>query len=336
MQGLRVASDRNSLNLVIFGKIAAAGEERLRQDGRFSVAAYPDFPPERIEAAADADAIIVRMTPIDKPLIAAAPRLKIVSRHGVGYDTVDAAALAERGIPLSVTGDVNSGAVAEHALALMLALAKRVVTYDRAVRTGEFRIRDTFSARELNGRTILLVGYGRIGRKVAHLALAFGMKVAVYDPFVDAAALAGEGNEVAPDLMAGLAIADIVSVHAPKTPETTHIIGAAALRAMRPDAWLVNVARGGLVDETALLAALDAGAIAGAALDVFEVEPPAADNPLLAHERVVLSPHSAAFTIECADRMALSCVENVIDHFDGKLDQSLVVNRKALAERAAS
>lgn len=331
-----MASDRNSLNLVIFGKIAAAGEERLRKDGRFSVAAYPDFPPERIEAAADADAIIVRMTPIDRPLIEAAPRLKIVSRHGVGYDTVDAAALAEHGIPLSVTGDVNSGAVAEHALALMLALAKRVVTYDRAVRSGDFRIRDTFSARELNGRTILLVGYGRIGRKVAHLALAFGMKVAVYDPFVDAASLAKEGIEIAPDLMAGLSIADIVSVHAPKTPETTHIIGEAALAAMRPDAWLVNVARGGLVDETALLAALDAGLIAGAALDVFETEPPARDNPLLSHERVVVSPHSAAFTIECADRMALSCVENVIDYFDGKLDQSLVVNRRALAERAAS
>ncbi len=131
-------------------------------------------------------------------------------------------------------------------------------------------------------------------------------------------------------------MADIVSVHAPKTPETTHIIGEAALKAMRTDAWLVNVARGGLVDERALLAALDSGAIAGAALDVFEIEPPTPDNPLFSHERVVLSPHSAAFTIECADRMALSCVENVIDYFDGKLDQSLVVNRKALAEKAAS
>ncbi len=331
-----MASNRNSLNLVIFGKIAAAGEERIRQDGRFSVATFPDFPPERIEAAADADAIIVRMTPIDRPLVEAAPRLKFVSRHGVGYDTVDAAALGERGIPLSVTGDVNSGAVAEHALALMLALAKRVTTYDRAVRTGEFKIRDTFSARELNGRTILLVGYGRIGRKVAHLALAFGMKVAVYDPFVDTAALAKEGIEVAADLTTGLSMADIVSVHAPKTPETNHIIGEAALKAMRPDAWLVNVARGGLVDETALLAALDSGAIAGAALDVFETEPPTPDNPLLSHDLVVLSPHSAAFTAECADRMALSCVENVINYFDDTLDQSLIVNRKALDERATS
>lgn len=325
-----VAANQNTRKLVIFGKIAAAGEDRLRRDGRFSIAAYPDHPPEKLEAAADAEAIIVRMTAIDRPLLQAAPNLKFVARHGVGYDTVDVAALSERGIPLALTGDVNSGAVAEHAMALILALAKRITVYDRAVRAGDFKIRDSFSARELNGRTILLVGYGRIGRKVALLAQAFGMNVCVFDPFVDAGALKADGIAVANDLHAGLAQADVVSVHAPKTPQTTHIIGKQALQAMRPDAWLVNVARGGLVDEAALLAALDAGTIGGAALDVFETEPPAADHPLLSHERVVLSPHSAAFTGECADRMALACAQNVIDFLDGRVDPALVVNPETL------
>jgi D-3-phosphoglycerate dehydrogenase len=316
--------------LVIFGKIAAAGEERLRQDGRFSITSFPDHPPERLQAATDADAIIIRMTAIDRELVETAGRLKIVARHGVGYDTVDVPALTGRGIPLALTGDVNSGAVAEHTLALMLALVKRIAAYDRAMRAGDFGIRDSFSARELTGRTILLVGYGRIGRKVAHLARAFAMKVMVFDPFVDEAAAKAEGIEVVADLHQGLSKADIVSVHAPKTPETTHIINEAALKAMRPDAFVINVARGGLVDETALLAALDAGEIAGAALDVFETEPPAADSPLLKHEKLVLSPHSAAFTAECADRMALACAENVIGFFDGTIDRSLVVNPETL------
>ncbi|WP_026379485.1 hydroxyacid dehydrogenase [Afifella pfennigii] len=321
---------QEKLKLVVFGKIAKAGEERLRRDGRFDLAAYPDHPPERLDAVSDADAIIVRMTAIDAELIGVARRLKCVARHGVGYDTVDLPALTARGIPLAVTGDVNSGAVAEHALALMLALAKRIPRYDRAVRGGDFAIRDSFAARELAGRRVLLVGYGRIGRKVARLARAFSMQVVVFDPFVEAAQLAEEGIEHAPDLHGGLSQADIVSVHAPKTAATTHIIDAVALGAMRPDAFLVNVARGGLVDEAALLAALDGGQIAGAGLDVFESEPPRPDDPLLKHDKTVLSPHSAAFTGECAERMALACAENVIGFFDGRLERDLVVNPETL------
>ena len=152
------------------------------------------------------------------------------------------------------------------------------------------------------------------------------MTVTVYDPFADAQALASEGIEATASLHGGLADADVVSIHAPKTPETIHIIDGEALMAMPRHGVIVNVARGGLVDEAALLAALDAGEIAGAALDVFETEPPAAGSPLLTHENVVVSPHSAAFTAECADRMALACAENVIAFFDGSVDPVLVVN----------
>jgi D-3-phosphoglycerate dehydrogenase len=325
-----LAGKGEGIDLVVFGKIAGAGEARLRQDGRFRISSYPDHPPERLDAAADAEAIIVRMTPIDAELIETARQLRFVARHGVGYDTVSVPDLTARGIPLAVTGDVNSGAVAEHTLALILALAKQVARYDRETKAGNFAIRDTFAARELAGRTILLVGYGRIGRKVARLAQAFGMAVSVYDPFADPDVLVPDGVSPAASLHEGLAGADVVSVHAPKTPETMHIIDAGALKAMPNHGVVVNVARGGLVDEAALLAALDAGEIAGAALDVFETEPPVADSPLLSRENVVVSPHSAAFTTECADRMALACAENVIAFFDGRIDPALVVNPETL------
>lgn len=318
--------------ILVLGKIADAGTRRLASHGGFALIERPDHAGERFADAADADAIIVRMTPIDRELLAKAPRLRFVARHGVGYDTVDVDALTERGIPLAVTGDVNSGAVAEHTLALMLAMAKRVVAYDQALRAGEFAIRDTFSAIELEGRNVLIVGFGRIGRKVARLCEAFGMSVSIFDPHLPATALAGDSIRRVGDLAEGLGCADFVSVHAPATRETRHMIDRRAIDAMKPGARLVNVARGGLIDEQAVEQALREGKLAGAALDVFEREPPAPTNPLLSSPDTVLSPHSAAFTGECAERMALACAENVIAFFGGGLARDLVVNPQTLQE----
>ena len=324
MTGYRVA---------IFGQIEESGRRALEADARFSLACLPDHAAGRFEAAADADAIIVRMTPIDTDLIEAAPRLRFVARHGVGHDTVDKAALTARGIPLAITGDVNSGAVAEHALALMLAAAKRVIDYDQAVKAGDFAIRDSFSAGELHGKTALLVGFGRIGRKVAALARACGMDVLVFDPFLETTP---EGVTSVSRLEDGLAAADYVSLHAPKTAWTTHLIDSEALARMKPGATLVNVARGGLVDEAALREALLSGRLRAAALDVFENEPPAANDPVLSTPVLIATPHSAAFTSECATRMSMACARNVIDFFDGRLDPDLVVNKDALANAGAS
>lgn len=323
-------SQTDPWKIVVFGKIADAGVDMLRADGRFSLFQYPDHPPERVRLAADADAVIVRMTAIDATLIDAAAKLKFVARHGVGYDTVDVDALTRRNIPLAILGDVNSSAVAEHALALMLGLSKRLTVYDRAVRAGNFAIRDSFGAGELEGRTVLLVGYGRIGRKVAARCRAFGMRVTVFDPYLDARSIADDAITGFSDLHDALGQADMVSIHAPKTPETTRIIDADAIAAMKPSAFIVNVARGGLIDEAALDAALVENRIAGAGLDVFEKEPPPGDHPLLRHESVIVSPHSAAFTRDCADRMSAGCAENVIAFFSGRVDAGLVVNRETL------
>ncbi len=316
-------------NVLVLGKIHGAGIDRLAE-ANFTLRELPDHPADLMDHVGAADAIIVRMTRIDAATIAAAPGLRIVARHGVGYEAVDVAALTARRIPLALVGDVNCGAVAEHTLALMLGLAKRLCAYDRATRDGNFAIRDTFSAGELAGKTVLVVGFGRIGRAVARLCSVFGMNVIAADPFVDAAAAEAAGYRHVVDFREALGRVDYVTVHVPKAPGAGHLIGAAEIAAMKPEAALLNLSRGGVVDEAALHASLVAGRLRGAALDVFEDEPPGPGNPLFALDSVIVSPHCAAFTEECARRMALACADNVLAAFDGRLDPDLVVNREVL------
>ncbi len=277
----------------------------------------------------DADALVVRTQPITGEMIASAGRLAILSRHGVGYDSVDVAALDERRVPLAIVGDVNSKAVAEQAMMMMLALARRTLVYDARLRAGDWGFRNSLDAVELHGRELLVVGFGRIGRHVARMAAPFGLSVVAYDPFVSDEVLADHGVRRAPDLSAALETADVVTLHVPRAGEG-YLIGAAELARMKPSAFLVNTARGGLVDEAALVAALAAGRLAGAGLDVFEAEPPAKDHPLFASDRVVLSPHSSTLTAECARRMAVASAQNVVDFFAGRLDPSLVVNARSI------
>ncbi|WP_343081636.1 hydroxyacid dehydrogenase [Ostreiculturibacter nitratireducens] len=273
---------------------------------------------------AKADALVIRTQPMTAATIAKGERLKIVSRHGVGFDAVDSKALTDRGIPLVVVGDVNSGAVAEHSILLMLAAAKLAIRADAAVRRGKWSWRNLLEAGEISGKNLLIVGYGRIGRRVAKLASAFDMKIRAFDPFLAEHGWP-EGN-VAPvkTLREGLAWADIVSINAPKAERP--IIGPEDFAVMKPSAILVNAARGGIVDEGALIAALQAGTIRAAGVDVFDDEPPSPDNPLLAMDNVFLSPHIGGLTLEGAERLAVHSVQNVIDFFSGRLDPSLVVN----------
>ena len=283
-----------------------------------------------VPMVARADGLVIRTQPLTAKEIGQAKRLQIVSRHGVGYDAVDLAALNTRGIPLVIVGDVNSQSVAEHTLMLMLTLAKRTLKHDSATRTGEWNYRNKFDAFELYGKQLLLLGFGRIGRKVAMLAKAFGMDVVAHDPFVEDAAMRAAGVEPAGDLASAYARADVISVHIPLAGKEAPI-GARELASMKPSAIVINTARGGLIDETALAAALAEGRIAGAGLDVFVSEPPAADHPLLASGRTVLMPHMAGLTQESAMRMSISSVQNVLDFFTGQLDPALVVNAASLS-----
>jgi len=316
--------------VLILGKIEAAGIDLLLEQGRIDVRELPDHSPDIMQQVGDADAIVVRMTRIDSRLIDAAPSLKVVARHGVGYEAVDVAALTARGIPLALVGDVNSGAVAEHTLAMMLAVSKRIVVHDRALRDGRFDVRDRFAATELADKTVLIVGFGRIGRRVAQHCAAFEMDVYVHDPFFGIDEVRPFGYKYSPILQDALEIADYVCLHVPKSAETVNLIGKPELASMKPTATLINVSRGGIVDEAALFDALSQGRLAGAALDVFEPEPPLTDNPLLSLDSVVLSPHCAAFTRECGRRMSVACARNVLAAFDGSLDPALVVNPETL------
>jgi len=277
---------------------------------------------------AQADGMVIRTQPMTAASVAQAPHLKIVSRHGVGYDAVDVAALNARNIPLCIVGDVNSVSVAEHAMMLILAGAKQLVRSDRAVRHGPWGWRNKLEQGEVSGKHLLIVGYGRIGRHLARMAGAIGMKIAAYDPYLAASGWPVGQVSCATDLAEGLAQADVVSVHIPKTDGA--LLGAAQIAQMKPGAIIVNTARGGVVDEAALAAALRSGHIAAAGLDVFDADPPTADHPLLAFDQVILTPHTAGLTREAAERMAIASVQNLLDHFAGRLSPDLIVNRDAL------
>ena len=280
-----------------------------------------------------ADALVVRTQPVPAETIARGKHLKIVSRHGVGYDAVDVAALTARGIPLAIIGDVNSRPVAEHAMMLMLALAKKALAYDAATRHGPWGYRNSFEAIELHEKKLLIVGFGRIGRHVAKMASGFGMMIYAFDPFQANEAIRSGGAEPITDLKTGLALADFVSVHVPMSGGKA-LIGADELACMKKTALIVNTARGGLIDEAALHAALESGQIAGAGIDVFLEEPPPAEHPLFANKKVILSPHSASLTAESAIRMAVMSVKNALDYLDAKLDPALVVNRDHVSDEA--
>jgi D-3-phosphoglycerate dehydrogenase / 2-oxoglutarate reductase len=271
------------------------------------------------------DAVVIRTQPMSAPTIALAPNLKIVSRHGVGYDAVDVAALNARKIPLAIVGDVNSNSVAEHAMMLILAASHRLIRADQSIRSGNWGWRNRLEASEVAGKRLLIVGYGRIGRNLARMASAFGMEVVAHDPYLDK--LGWPDGDVAPvtNLADGLASADIISLHVPKPDRP--VLGQEEFAAMKKGAIIINTARGGLVDELALADALKSGQVGAIGFDVFDDEPPAKDHPLIGFDQAILTPHNAALTVECGERMAIQSVQNVLDFFAGKLDSSLIVNR---------
>ena len=320
-------------HILVAGKLHPAGIERLKAAQGMTFTLVDEISLQSyLPHVAEADGVVLRTQPMTAEVVAAAPHLGIVSRHGVGYDAVDVKALTARHIPLAIVGDVNSRAVAEHTLMLMLAVARKAAQHDAAIHRGDWNVRNRFETVELDGKSLLLVGFGRIGRRVAELARAFGMTVAAYDPFVKPDAMAKHGVRPAADLVKALAEADYVSLHMPGSTAGA-VIFEEEINAMKPGAILINAARGGLVDEVLLDRALREGRLGGAGLDVLATEPPAPDHPLLSNDRVLLSPHAAGLTAECAARMAVASVQNVLDHFSGRLGPALVVNAAEIGYR---
>jgi D-3-phosphoglycerate dehydrogenase len=284
--------------------------------------------------APGADAVLVWLEPITPALLAACPRLKVVARYGVGFDTVDIPACTARGIPVAVANGANDLSVAEHAMMLMLAVARRTVEFDAKVRRGDWRQPPLPPMHELAGRSVLVIGYGRIGTRVAKLCAAFGMRVLVHDPAFPTPRIAADSHIPAPDWKSVLPEVDVVTLHCPLHAGTKGMMNAEAFGLMKPGGWLINTARGGVVDEPALIAALRSGRLAAAGLDVLVVEPPAQDHPLFAMQNVVLAPHNAATPDECLAKMAVRSAQNILDVFDGKIDPGFLVNPEVLRKNA--
>ena len=283
-----------------------------------------------VNLVSDADAILVRSALITSSIIESAPLLKVVSRHGVGFNSVDIQALTARRIPLTIAVGGNAVSVAEHTLYLILALAKQGQRYDTAARQGDFNFRDAPIAREIDTSQLLVIGFGRIGTQVTRRALAFGMAVHVYDPYVPDRAIQDQAAHVVRNLHDALPHMDIVSVHCPLNEKTKNLIGHHELSLMKPNALLINTARGGIVNEAALHDTLTQGGIAGAGIDVFVTEPTNRSLNLLELENVVVSPHCAGVTVESSARTAWIAAQNILNGLDFTLDEAFVVNREVL------
>ncbi len=304
------------MRVLVAEKLAPEGIELLRAQHEVDVRTGLSRE-EFLAALPDYDALLVRSgVKADAEAITAGHRLVVIGRAGVGVDNIDIPAATAAGIIVVNAPTGNTVAAAEHTLALLFALARRVSAADASMHAGEWN-RSAFMGRELVGKTLGVVGLGKIGMAVADRARALGMEVVGTDPFVTAEAAALHGITPMP-LAEILTVADAITVHVPKTKDTTNLIGAAELATMKRDAYVINVARGGVIDEAALAEALAAGTIAGAAVDVYSSEPPTADNPLRTAPNAILTPHLGASTEEAQTRVAVEACEQVRDVLAGR------------------
>ncbi len=283
-----------------------------------------------LKAQAPVHGVALGSTGFGETELEASKDMMVVTRIGVGYDAVDVPALSRRKVPLMVAGTANSPSVAEQALFMMLMLAKRAVEMHSIVKQGQWASRLGKLPFDLFGKTVLIVGFGRIGTRTAKRCLAMEMNVLIYDPYKAASEIKAAGCEPAGDLDAALPRADFVSIHCPKTAQTVAMFNAARLKRMKPSAYLINTARGGIVEEKALHEALVSGQLAGAGLDVFEQEPPATGHSLFALPNVIMAPHVAGVTREAVDRMSEQTARNILSALDGAPIRQNVINPDVL------
>jgi D-3-phosphoglycerate dehydrogenase / 2-oxoglutarate reductase len=290
----------------------------------------PDFE-ALLDAHAPVHGVALGATRFGEPELEAAGDIKVVTRIGVGYDAVDVAALSRRKIPLMVVGTANSPSVAEQALFMMLMLAKRALEMHTLVKDARWADRLGKLPFDLFGKTLLIVGFGRIGTRMAKRCLAMEMSVLVFDPYKSVEEVKAAGCEAVDNLDAALPRADFVSLHCPKTAETIGMFNEVRLKRLKPSAYLINTARGGIVDEASLYAALASGKLAGAGLDVFEQEPPTVPYPLFELPNVIIAPHVAGVTQEAVERMSEQTARNILSVLDGNPIRQNVINQDVLA-----
>jgi D-3-phosphoglycerate dehydrogenase len=325
----------NKKKLLITESLSQLGRALFRERGDIEAIEFPNM-----ISAADFEKLLQQQAPVHgvalgatrfgEAELEAAQDMQVVARIGVGYDSVDVSALSRRKVPLMVAGTANSPSVAEQAMFMMLTLAKRAVELHALVKDGQWSTRLGLLPFDLFGKTVLIVGFGRIGTRTAKRCLAMEMNVLVYDPYKSAAEIKAAGCGPVSDLDAALPRADFVTLHCPKTPETTGMFNAARLARMKPSAYLINTARGGIVVEAALHDALVSGKLAGAGLDVFEQEPPPRGHALFELPNVIIAPHVAGVTREALERMGEQTARNMLSALDGEPIRQNVINQDVL------
>lgn len=293
--------------------IAAVGKDFLINKGYEVVLGSNSDPETVIKEAQDAEGVILRLSPFNREMINNLPNLKIVARHGVGFDNVDLEAASDNNVWVTITPMANASSVAETSLALLLSVAKRIQEDVSHMRAGDFFYKNSHKGVDLEGKTIGIVGFGKIGREFAKKLSALDMDILIYDPYVKETEY---GQLVSRDEL--IEKSDFISLHLPATDETKGSFGENEFKKMKKNAYILNIARGSLIDEPALIKALEAKELAGAALDVYSEEPLPLDHPFYAMENVLLTPHIASNTVETMDRMALHAAQEVDRVLSGK------------------
>jgi D-3-phosphoglycerate dehydrogenase len=325
----------NKKKILVTESMSQPGRALLNERDDIELIEFPNMISARdfeamLKAQAPVHGVALGATRFGETELEASGDMKVVSRIGVGYDSVDVPALSRRKVPLMVAGTANSPSVAEQALFMMLTLAKRAVEMHSLVKDGQWASRLGKLPFDLFGKTVLIIGFGRIGTRTAKRCLAMEMNVLIYDPYKESAEIKSAGCEQVADLDAALPRADFVSIHCPKTAETIGMFNAARLKRMKPSAYLINTARGGIVEEKALHEALVSGKLAGAGLDVFEQEPPPMGHSLFELPNVIMAPHVAGVTREAVDRMSEQTARNILSALDGAPIRQNVINPDVL------
>ena len=314
-------------NILIIQPIDKSGIEILENhpDYNFEIIDGTDLE-EIKKKIIECDGISIRTAKLPAEVIRGAKNLKIISRHGVGYDNIDLEAAKEKNITISITATANAVAVAEHVMFMLLNISKRKDMYDKTVKSGRFNDRNKLPKTiELWNKNILIMGFGRIGKSLIKRCIGFEMNVYVYDPFVSKEEIESFGGKKIEDLKEGVKKMDALTLHIPLNEKTKNIINYDVLKNMKKNCIIINASRGGIINESDLNKSLNENKIFGAGLDVFDTEPPDNDNPLLKNDKTFLSPHTAAFTEECMVRMGKETIQNIIDFFDKKLEKSKIV-----------
>ena len=316
------------IKIALVDKMHEDGINLLKKNPKFECEIIEDLSKKNLMSRLpNFDGITLRRGKIDSEILEKCKKLKVISRHGVGYDNVDIKYLKEKKISLLVTGTTTSVSPAEHIMFMILNISKSFNLFDQSVRNGKF---DTImhmkhNSFELRNKKILIVGFGRIGKKLIKRCLGFEMKVFVYDPFVNKKIIEDFGGIKIDNFDEELKKIDVLSLSVPLTKLTYNMINLGKMKMMKKTSIIINTSRGGVINEKDLNEALNQEIIYGAGLDVFEKEPPESDNPLLKNKKVLLSPHAATFTKECTSNMAVQTAQNIIDFFDKKLDKLMVV-----------